>query len=283
MSAGDTIRRAFVIGGLIAPAVLAGSPVFTQRGGRIGAAGAAGGAARDLRLLGRPARDDPARTAGHLHVQWPVHLQPDARSDLRPGAQVPAGADRHSGWRRLRRRQGEEDGRDRHAGRGAGDARGVPRRTRLHHPRARSDVRRDQRAAVALDAAATRRSEDDAVAGRRCRGEDGAAVQCRSGGAPGRVGLGVQPRVARTGHAQPAGRAGQPDHSRAIRAGRGRDDEDADVVDGEEPGLDALRHSGRSRQAAARRAARHRMAARTGPRRRAPCRIRGRRSRCATC
>ena len=33
MSAGDTIRRAFVIGGLIAPALLAGSAVSTQRGG----------------------------------------------------------------------------------------------------------------------------------------------------------------------------------------------------------------------------------------------------------
>jgi CubicO group peptidase (beta-lactamase class C family) len=32
MSAGDTIRRAFVIAGLIAPALVAGSPVFTQRG-----------------------------------------------------------------------------------------------------------------------------------------------------------------------------------------------------------------------------------------------------------
>ena len=33
MSAGDTARRAYVIGGLIVPALLAGSAVSTQRGG----------------------------------------------------------------------------------------------------------------------------------------------------------------------------------------------------------------------------------------------------------
>ena len=33
MSAGDTARRTLVIGGLILPALLAGSTVFTQRGG----------------------------------------------------------------------------------------------------------------------------------------------------------------------------------------------------------------------------------------------------------
>ena len=39
---------------------------------------------------GAAARDDPARAAGHLHVQRPVHVQPHARAGLRPGAQVPA-------------------------------------------------------------------------------------------------------------------------------------------------------------------------------------------------
>ena len=54
------------------------------------------------------------------------------------------------------------------------------------------------------------------------------------------------------------------DHPRALRAGRGHDDADADVVDGEEHRLDADRHPGRSGQAAARRAARHRVAAGAG-------------------
>ena len=150
---------------------------------------------------------------------------------------LPAGADRHRGRRRLRRRSRASDGRDRQGRDGARDARGVSRRASAassSRPTRRSTTSTSLPSLTlpppagdpATIAVARRRPRRRA---RRCRRMSmRKALQAASDWAFNRD-------VTRAGDAQPARRSGRPDHSRALRAGRGRDDENADVVDGEEP------------------------------------------------